>query len=142
MAAVRGLLFLLLFAIGVTKFQIGISRHRPIGLLLVLLLATAVVGLVMMAKVPRTTLRGARLVKEQRAVNSPLKYAATRNDKDATWRDDAMAVALFGMGGLATGSDLATALRVPQSGGGDGGSGGSSCGGGGCGGGGCGGCGG
>lgn len=118
------------------KFRIESDLHRPVGLLLLFLLATTVAVLILWRSVNRQTRAGLAIWHEAR-----VRFAWLR--QGATGHEAGMAAALFGIGVLA-GSPLTEFKnwRHPVSGkirhGVDGG-GGSGCGGSGCGGSGCGG---
>lgn len=120
---------LAVFLLGISKIFVGISRGKPVGLLIVMCILTVIFALLLLAK-PHRTRFGDRTLNSYR-----LSYS---NSSDITF-----AFALFGsavlIGSLA---DLKQAFAPPStSSGGDGGVCGGDGGGGGCGGG-CGGCGG
>lgn len=123
--------FLPLLIFGLTKWEIGSQRQKPVEFLTVFLAVTLVVAMVRFASVDRRTKGGILVLEDAKLQSARLRKGPVREEA-------ALAVALFGTGVLA-GSALSDlhALRN-SSGGGD--SGGSSDGG--CGGGGCGGCGG
>jgi uncharacterized protein (TIGR04222 family) len=127
--------YALLFLFGAGKWMVGTARDKPVGILTVLLIATAVLALIRFAMLDRRTNAGKAALQEAATRSARLKRAPTNDETD-------MAVALFGTAVLA-GSALAAfhRLRTPSDSSSDGGSS-SSDGGGGCGGGGCGGCGG
>jgi len=127
--------YLLLLGFGMVKWDVGVSRDRPVGFLTLFLVVTAIFALVRFLAVDRLTRGGAEMLAEARRRSERLRRAPTPTETD-------LGVALFGTGVLAgsSWSDFHT-LRSSSSGG-DGGSGGGDGGGGGCGGGGCGGCGG
>ena len=126
----------LLFAFGLAKLQVGIARERPVGILIVFLIATVVTTLVRVFMTDRRTRGGIAAVREARLRSERIRRAPTRDETGT-------AVALWGTAVL-VGSPLADLHRMRQSNdGGTGGDGGGSDGGSsGCGGGGCGGCGG
>ena len=133
-------------AFGLAKLVVGLSRHRPVGFLVVMLvvLVQAVVWLRASTRVWATG-RGRRLLAELEPTVRAGQQQQQQQPQAASGDTVALAVALFGVDEL-TGfghSTLQTYLKpLPNSGGFDGGGdGGSGCGGGGCGGGGCGGCG-
>jgi uncharacterized protein (TIGR04222 family) len=139
---------LLIFAVagfGLIKVLVGMARHKPVGILVLLCIGTAAVALAGFARRLHRTWRGDVALERWKIKNSALEYAVPRNAHNLTASDLALAVGLFGAGVLSSGplSDLKTALAPPagSSACGTGGSCGSGCGGG-CGGGGCGGCGG
>ncbi|MES2444677.1 MAG: TIGR04222 domain-containing membrane protein [Pseudomonadota bacterium] len=126
--------YLLLVGFGAIKLDVGLSRDRPVGILTVFLIVTAVLALLRFVIVDRRTRRGRATLHEARAQTGRLRRAATAPETG-------MAVALYGTAVLA-GSGWADfhRMRTANSGGDSGSSGGD--GGGGCGGGGGGGCGG
>jgi uncharacterized protein (TIGR04222 family) len=137
---------------GFMKLGIGLSRGRPVGFLIMLLIATGGIAVFLLWKRVLRTHRGDRALAWLRQENAALEVAAGRRLTELADDDLVLALGLFGMAALAGGplSGLQMALRVPTqtTGGGSscssssgGASCGSSCGGGGCGGGGCGGCG-
>jgi uncharacterized protein (TIGR04222 family) len=154
------------FSIGFYKLLLGIARDRPVGLLVALLVATAVALICAVHFVPRRTTAGKRLLRELAerhfALHTTLWSSAAETLQPS---DVAMAVGLWGAAALAVPilEPVASAseLRKPRrddgsgssggcghgggshscGGGGDGGGGGGGCGGGGCGGCGGGGCG-
>ncbi len=150
--------------LGLIRFFLGLSRHKPVGLLVISWLVFGVVSSIVLGKRPYRTKRGDRLLASLKA-----KYAEVQRAADVQASEAALASA--GGGGAATApasvfSSMALPLavgvlgysvlagtpadgmyqRMRATGGSDGGSsgdsGGSSDGGGGDGGGGCGGCGG
>lgn len=129
--------YLLLVLFGAIKWEIGTLRDKPVGILTVLLVVTAIFALIRFAAVDRRTAAGVEALREARRQSDRLRRAPI-NDETA------LAVALFGTGVLA-GSYLSPfhQMRSSSNNGSDGGSSSSSdSGSGGCGGGGCGGCGG
>ncbi len=142
---------------GLIKLCVGLARERPVSILAVFLVFTAVIAFGLLIKRPFRTRRGDALLGQMRREHAALQTTADRRADALADTDLLLAMGLFGMGVLA-GSSLApvrTALLLPPivhgtggghtCGGADGGGGGG-CGGGGggCGGGGggCGGCGG
>jgi uncharacterized protein (TIGR04222 family) len=146
---------------GIAKIFVGISRHRPVGYLFMLVISTCALGFLLYWLPCFRSRRGDATIEKLKRNNKALEYTAGRRGYALTDDDLVMAIGLFGVGVLAGGplAHLATPFRavVPSrvtsgstscsswwtscsssscSGGGGGG-----CGGG-CGGGGCGGCGG
>jgi uncharacterized protein (TIGR04222 family) len=149
-----GLVVWLVALIGLIKIFVGMSRNRPVGFLVLLVIVTVMVGIAFLAKKPLRSRRGDRALSRLQVGNAALRYSAGRHVSRLADDDLLMALGLFGTGVLAGGplASLPAALRPPpaKSGGWSSGSscgscGSSSCGGGGCGGGcgggGCGGCG-
>ncbi|MFY0562445.1 TIGR04222 domain-containing membrane protein [Archangium lansingense] len=135
--------------LGLMKLMVGISRDRPVGFLLMLLVLGAVLGFWVLGRKPRRSRRGDKALAKLRQDNEPLRTTAKADGAWGTMNSAsvAMSVALFGTGLLAAAgmADLRAYLVPPGSGSGGGGGGGGDSGGGdgggGCGGG-CGGCGG
>ncbi len=136
------LLFCVVPLIGSIKIAIGISRSRPVGILVFLVIIACGVAIFFLVG-PHRTRRGSLALKDLKKENAALETTARVSPNRLSGDDLVIAFALFGMDILASG-DLANfklALRPPQqSSGSSCSSCGSSCGGGG--GGGCGGCGG
>jgi uncharacterized protein (TIGR04222 family) len=146
------------FSFGFVKLAVGIARDRPVGLLVALLLASAVALICTVRFVPRRTAAGSRVLRELGEQHAALRTTLESSAADKLQPGDvALAVGLWGAAALAVPllEPVATAaeLRRLRSDGGSsfsgcGSGGASSCGGGdgggggGCGGGGCGGCGG
>ena len=132
--------YFLLLAFGMIKLTVGITRHRPVGFLMLFLFATAILAAIRWFSVERRTRGGLAALDDARTSAERLKRAPTAPEAD-------LAVALFGTVVLAGSgwSDFHLLRTASSAGGGssgDSGSGGDGgCGGGGCGGGGCGGCG-
>lgn len=154
------LLIACVLLVGAVKISIGISRGRPVTILVLLcLVATAVATCFAAVPVYRTR-AGDRMLARARGQNAALHTSALRAPQRLACSDLALALALFGPAVLSNGAlvGLRNALWPAKRGGGwngwdswsscGGGSwgghgcGGGNCGGGGCGGGGCGGCGG
>lgn len=129
--------WLLLFAIGATKWEIGRLRDKPVGFLTLFLVLTVFALVVRFASVDRRTRAALDLLRRKRDEAARLRRAPREEEMP-------LAVALFGTGVLAASALGAYhALRMQGSGDGGGDVGSSADGGGsGCGGGGCGGCGG
>lgn len=128
--------YLLLLGFGTIKWEVGISRDRPVGFLTLFLIATAIFALIRFIIVDRRTRGGVETLAKARRRSERLRRAPTPMETD-------MGVALFGTGVLA-GSSWADFHVMRSSSSGDGGSSGAGdggCGGGDGGGGGCGGCG-
>jgi len=133
-------LVLLVPLLGVVKIFVGLSRHRPIAILLVLVIGSVILALAGFARSVHRSRRGDRALAELKEVNAALGVQAGRRVEQLADNDLVLALALFGVGILTGGplASLRTALKPPSAGDGGGGDGGG-CGGGGCGGG-CGGC--
>jgi uncharacterized protein (TIGR04222 family) len=151
-AALQGRLFPLLIALsiplwGLEKIVVGVSRHKPVTILVILTALVTAAALIGFARRPHRSLRGDRALGQLQRRFARLRTPGTA--ANAPTPDLTMGVALFGTAILADGSmaDLHKTLAPPSSGGsgcsggGGCGGGGGGCGGGGCGGG-CGGCGG
>lgn len=106
---------LLLLAIGAKKCAIGLSRDRPIGyLVLLMLLVTLVAGAFVVIPV-RNTRRGAAYLSLLRRRNAALRTACARPSAMLSPNDLATAVALFGLDTITSGplASLAEVLRPP-----------------------------
>jgi uncharacterized protein (TIGR04222 family) len=133
---------------GLIKIGIGISRGRPVGLLVFLCIVTAILALGFFNIRPLITKLGKQALKQLKEENAALEMTARTQPQRLAGGDVALALGLFGVSALAfaddSWSDLRTALHPPSSSSSSGSScSSSSCGsscGGGCGGG-CGGCG-
>jgi hypothetical protein len=139
---------LALLALGLAKVSVGLSRDRPVGILVMGLVIEAVVLLVFLVSWPRWRASAEAGVAQLRDENSGLGVASTGgNASHLTPADVALGVALFGFGPfpLPELEGLSLLLHPPSSGSGsgcsEGGSSCSSCSSGCGGGGGCGGCG-
>lgn len=126
--------YLLLLAFGAIKLMVGIEREKPVGILTVLMIATAIFALIRFLVLDRRTRAG-------KAALAAAQRRADRLQKAPTNDEIPLAVALFGTAVLA-GSAFAAFHTMRAASSGDGGGGGDGGGDGGCGGGGCGGCGG
>jgi uncharacterized protein (TIGR04222 family) len=118
---------LMLIGFGLTKWEVGRIRERPVGYLTGLLAVTAIVALVRFAIVNRRTRAGDRALTAARLDAVRLRLAPTAGEVD-------LGVALFGTAVLAGSPWAAFHQLRTSSDGGSGGDGGSGCGGGGCGG--------
>lgn len=125
--------YLALITFGGMRLIIGIQHGRPVGFLILLMVATAIFALIRYFSIDRRTESGRAVAKAAQTRHDRLKRAPTGEET-------ALAVALFGTGVLAA-SPLNDFHRLRSSDGGGTSSSDSSggCGGGGCGGGGCGG---
>lgn len=132
--------------LGVAKIVVGLSRGRPVGLLVALCAMTFVAALGFLLARSRLSAAGKATVESLQAKHSTTRQFATSAAGTLAPPELAMAIGLFGVGMLATGplAEAHAMLRRASAGGGlscGGGCGGGGGGGGGCGGG-CGGCGG
>jgi uncharacterized protein (TIGR04222 family) len=141
--------------LGGAKIAVGLSRGRPVELLVALCVLTFIAALVFLLARSRLSVAGKATLKSLQAKHSTTKQFATSASETLAPPDLAMAIGLFGIGMLATGPLAEVHAMLPRAtggggcsgsiggcGGGGGGCAGGGCGGGGCGGGGCGGCGG
>jgi uncharacterized protein (TIGR04222 family) len=138
-------LVLLVPLFGVVKIFVGISRDRPVTILVVLCIFSVIVAFGGFGRSVYRSRRGDRALGQLKEANAALQFQAGRRIENLAGDDLVLALGLFGMAILAGGpmAGLQTALKPPvNSSGCGGGCGSSGCGGGGCGGGGCGGCGG
>jgi uncharacterized protein (TIGR04222 family) len=154
-----GLVFCLpmlaVLALGIAKIGVGLSRGRPVGILVFFCIATAMAAVALSRQRSLVTAAGRAALRRARVQNEALRETASRRPANLSPDDVAMAAALFGLGAVADPSMLALhrQLQPPPrqvsgtssgcgSGSSCGSSSGSSCGSGCGGGGGCGGCGG
>lgn len=130
--------------LGVVKIIVGISRGRPVEILIVFCILSTIVAFLGFIRPVHRSRRGDRALVQLRTDNAAMEFQVGRRVEELSGDDLVLALGLFGMGILAGGpmADLQTALKPPSSSSGCGGGCGSSGCGGGCGGGGCGGCGG
>jgi uncharacterized protein (TIGR04222 family) len=140
--------------LGLTKIAVGVSRDRPVGVLVALCVLTFIAALAFLLARSRLSAAGKVTLESLQAKHSTTREFAASSANTLSPPDLAMTVALFGAAMLATGPLANVHAMLPRaSGGGDSanyggcgaggcGGGGGGCGGGGCGGGGCGGCGG
>ncbi|MBM7112409.1 TIGR04222 domain-containing membrane protein [Archangium primigenium] len=99
------LAFLAVLGLGGVKVVVGVSRDRPVGYLLAVLVLGFAVGLTLCFKNARFTRRGARAQAQLRELHAPLRHAGERADGNAqqlSADNVALAVALFGVGALST----------------------------------------
>ena len=118
--------------LGLAKIQVGLSRDKPVGFLVVLCLVTGLIEFGFVVMRPHRSRWGDHMLKHLRLQNAALRLTGSRRAADLAGQDLALAVALFGTGILAGGplNDLRTALAPPPSSGGGGDSGGGDSGGG------------
>jgi uncharacterized protein (TIGR04222 family) len=90
MRRLQALPFIVVFAVGLVKVLVGVSRDRPVGFLLALLLLTAVCGFLRYRRVDARTVAGVRALDGARTRSSRLRAAPMAPEIG-------MAVALFGM---------------------------------------------
>ena len=140
-------------ALGVAKIAVGLSRGRPVSILVVFCIVTAFAATAMFGSRPVATAAGRAALRRARVENEALRETASRRTASLSPDDVGMAVGLFGLAAIADPSMQALRRRLhppPSESGGTSGcgsgsscgsSGGSSCGSGCGGGGGCGGCG-
>jgi len=134
----------LMLALATAKIYVGLTRHRPVGFLILLTIAFTLLALKLYN--PRRTGRGSALIADLRRLFARLKDRATTLQPGKSTSETALLVAVFGLRALPKEKFPWARQIFPKASRGSTGSGcgsscGSSCGGGGCGGG-CGGCGG
>jgi uncharacterized protein (TIGR04222 family) len=112
------LLYTAALGLGVAKLCIGLSRGRPVAFLLVLLLVAVVVGYatLLSASTQKRTRRGDAALELLREQHQPLKVTASAEGAELNTGHVAMAVALFGVGSLASNGfgDLRNLLAPPR----------------------------
>jgi hypothetical protein len=86
-------------ALGVAKICVGLSRHRPVGFLTMLVIASLFA--LPLVRLPRRTYRGDRVLKLRTAAAGGLRYTAMSAPELLTADELALAFALFGAGGVA-----------------------------------------
>jgi hypothetical protein len=131
--------------LGVCKIFVGLSRHRPVGGLVALVIMTIVAALAIALWRSRTTTAGREMVARLSAEFGEKRSLARGTPEAVAGNDWAMMVGLYGASIIAVGPLSPLYQTLPRASDGSGGSGcsaGCGGGGGGCGGGGCGGCGG
>jgi uncharacterized protein (TIGR04222 family) len=121
-------LFAILIVLGIAKCQVGVERHKPVGILIGLLVVTAIIVLINLAA-PRLTRGGKKVLAAQLTQNSRAARAPLDNEL-------MLAVALTGLVVLSGTpyNALYAASKTADGGGGGGGGDGGGDGGGGCGG--------
>ena len=122
-------------ALGSAKVMVGLSRDRPVGILLFLMVLTILLGIILLTAVPYRNAAGTAVLKAARRTHARAARAPMPNEM-------ALAFALSGSAVLAGRPYRGVLVRADMGGSLPGGCGASGCGGGGGGGGGCGGCGG
>ncbi len=120
--------------LGIWKVGVGMSRGKPVGLLVIFCVFTGLISVIFLLKPMFRTQLGDRVLKQLRADHSALKTSGAARVEQLTPADLALATGLFGFGILNHGSllPLHSAIAPPSAGGHGCGSG-SGCGGGGCG---------
>src|SRR5262249_48022862 len=110
-------LFLVLGVVllGVIKILVGLSRNRPVGVLVAVCVATAIVTLLGFARAVHRTRLGDRVLHQIESENGVLWHTAQFRPETLRGADLTLAVALFGTAILAGGplSHLSRALRPP-----------------------------
>jgi uncharacterized protein (TIGR04222 family) len=87
-------------AVGTTKIMVGLSRHRPVGFLVVLVIAL-VMWARSVAKAPRRTTRGDAVVDDAKRRYAALEVTAGSAPVQLSARDMSLAYAMFGAAILA-----------------------------------------
>ena len=120
-----GLILLAVSVFGGIKIAVGLSRHRPVGFLVVLCALSLVVAFAFFRTAVLRTRRGDRALKMLRLRNAALRTSARRGVTRLQSADVAFAVGLFGMAILSGGplATVAAALRPGASSAGGGGNG-------------------
>ena len=99
--------------LGLAKVQVGLSRGKPLGFLIVLCVLTAIAVVHFVQKPPyRRSRWGDRVLDRLRQQNEAMRLTGSRSAADLEAHDLALALGLFGTGILAGGplNDLCTAL--------------------------------
>jgi uncharacterized protein (TIGR04222 family) len=97
--------------LGLVKIYIGMSRHRPVSLLVTLSMFTAVITLVFFLARPRATPLGEQLLSQLKLNNAALQTTARSQPQMLTPGDMAYAIGLFGIGSLPFADAAWTELR-------------------------------
>ena len=103
---------LAVLVLGMMKISVGMTRHRPVGFLVILCAMTAVIGLALLVVRPRRSRYGDRELDRLRRENAALRTATGSRADELTGADLALALGLFGTAVLAEGplADLRTAV--------------------------------
>jgi uncharacterized protein (TIGR04222 family) len=106
-----------LLVLGVAKIAVGLSRGRPVSILVVFCIATAIAALAMFGRRPIVTPGGRTALRRARAHNEALRETASRRTANLSPDDVAMAVGLFGLDAIADPSmhALRRQLHPPES---------------------------
>jgi uncharacterized protein (TIGR04222 family) len=148
-AVVLGLPLWATIAFGAVKIGVGVLREKPVVLLVLLVVATALAGVAALYfTVSHSTGHGRWARAELEKQLDAARYTAVTANTMLPGSEAALAIGLFGLAELGLHQELQSALGPPPAASGGGGSSGGcgsscssgGCGGGGCGGGGCGGC--
>lgn len=87
-------------ALGIAKIFVGLSRNRPVFLLVILSLVTVVIALVFFMARPRTTPLGEHTLMQLKLNNAALQTTARSRPQMLTPGDMAYAIGLFGVAAL------------------------------------------
>jgi uncharacterized protein (TIGR04222 family) len=83
--------------LGLAKIYVGMSRHRPVSLLVILSMITAVIALVFFLARPRATPLGEHVLLQLKLDNAALQTTARSQPQMLTPGDVAYAIGLFGI---------------------------------------------
>jgi len=100
-----GLVFCLpmlaVLVLGLAKIAVGLSRGRPVSILVVVCIATAMATVAMFRHRPIVTAAGRDALRRARVQNEALRETASRRTANLSPDDVALAAALFGLGAVA-----------------------------------------
>jgi uncharacterized protein (TIGR04222 family) len=88
-------------ALGVAKVAVGLARSRPVSILVLFCILTAIGAVAMFARRPIATAAGRTALRRARAENEALRETAARRTANLSPDDVAMAVGLFGLEAVA-----------------------------------------
>ena len=97
---IPALILVALVALGVAKIYVGMSRNRPVSLLVTLSIITGVIALAFFLARPRATPFGEHVLLQLKLDNAALQTTARSRPQMLTPGDMAYAIGLFGIGSL------------------------------------------
>lgn len=100
--------------LGLAKIAVGLSRGRPVSILIFFCAVTAIVAFAMFIKTPYATAAGRAALRRARAENEALRETASRRTANLSPDDVAMAVGLFGLEAVADPSMQALRRQLHQ----------------------------
>jgi uncharacterized protein (TIGR04222 family) len=87
--------------LGLAKIAVGLSRDRPVSILIFACITTAIVAFMMFTTIPFATAAGRASLRRARSENEALRETASRRTANLSPDDVAMAVGLFGLAAVA-----------------------------------------
>jgi uncharacterized protein (TIGR04222 family) len=103
-----------LLVLGLAKIAVGLARDRPVSILVVFCVVTAIVAFVMFIRSPFATAAGRAALRRARTENEALRETAARRTANLSPDDVAMAVGLFGLEAVADPSIHALRRQLHQ----------------------------